>query len=152
MHPLKVIPPRNDDEYFERMSRALFVAGLNWSIIENKWKGFQKSFSNFSVDEVSKFSEKRIQALMKDDGIVKNEKKIRAVVYNAKEIQGISKTHGSFRDYLKSFKGKQELIKDLKSRFKFLGESTTRMFLYMAGEKLTPTEDELKLHEKQSKK
>ena len=124
----------------------LFVAGLNWSVIDNKWPGFKKAFYDFSIGEVAKFSEKNIQTLMKDEGIVKNEKKIRAVVYNAKEIQNLTKQHGSFHNYLNSFGDENLLIHDLRSRFKFLGESTSRMFLHMVGQKLTPTKEELKWH------
>ncbi len=148
----KVTPPKNNDDYFELMSKALFVAGLNWSVIDNKWQGFQKAFSGFSISKVANFGEKNIQALMNDDGIVKNEKKIRAVVQNAQEILNLTKQHGSFRNYLKSFNDETVLIKDLRSRFKFLGESTSRIFLYMVGQKLTSTKEELQWHKHQSKK
>ena len=144
---------KDDDDYFARMSRALFVAGLKWSVVYNKWPGFEKAFSNFSINKVSGFNEKDVKSLMKDDKIVRNEKKIRAVIYNAQEILNLKKEYGSFQKYVRSFKGDESLlITDLRSRFKFLGESTARMFLYMAGMKLTPTKEEMQWHSQHMKK
>src|SRR6266705_794450 len=56
-------PPKNDDEYFERMTRSLFTAGLNWKVIENKWPNFQKAFAGFSISKVSRFSDKDVKKL-----------------------------------------------------------------------------------------
>ncbi len=139
----KTEPPKNDGEYFERMTRALFAAGLNWRMIDNKWPNFKKSFSGFSLDEVSKFSEKDVGRLMKDVGIVRNEKKIRATVYNARQVGRLAGEFGSFRKYLDSFgKDEDRLQEDLRVRFHHLGASTARMFLWMVGYPLTPNKEE----------
>ena len=139
----EVKEPKNDDEYFERMSRALFQSGLNWKIIENKWPNFQKSFARFSIEKVSRFGEKEAKMLVKDSGIVRNERKIRSVIANAQEFLRVRKEFGSFNNYLQSFGGKHErLVSDLKERFRHLGVSTARMFLYMSGVKLVPTPEE----------
>jgi 3-methyladenine DNA glycosylase Tag len=57
MPDCKVTMPKNDDEYFARMTKALFQAGLNWQMIENKWPNFEKAFAGFSIPKVSKFGE-----------------------------------------------------------------------------------------------
>lgn len=90
-------PPKDDDEYFERMSHAIFEAGLNWKMIQKKWPNFNKAFSNFSIGKIAKFTEKDVASLMKDAGIVRNEKKIRATIYNAQEFQRIAQEFGSLR-------------------------------------------------------
>src|SRR5437870_7587609 len=96
-------PPKNDDEYFERMTRSLFTAGLNWKVIENKWPNFQKAFSGFSISKVARFSDKDVKKLMTDTGIVRNEKKIQATVHNAGEFLKLEKDFGSFQKYLNTF-------------------------------------------------
>ncbi len=135
--------PKTDDGYFEQMTRAIMQAGLNWTMIEKKWPNFKKAFANFSIAKVAAFKESNVRTLMKDASIVRNEKKIRSTIANAEELRRIAKEFGSFRGYLDSFKGdEEELLTDLQKRFRHLGESSSRIFLYMAGEKLKPTREE----------
>jgi DNA-3-methyladenine glycosylase I len=143
----KAEKPKTDDGYFEQMTRALMQAGLNWTMIEKKWPNFKKAFANFSIPKVATFNESNIKTLMKDTSIVRNEKKIRSVIANAQELKSVEKEFGSFRNYLDSFKGDEDrLIADLQKRFRHLGESSSRIFLYMAGEKLKPTSEEKAWH------
>ena len=144
--------PSDDVDYFERMCRALFQAGLNWKMIENKWPNFEKAFSKFSIGKVSRFDGKAVKRLMTDTGIVRNERKIRATVHNAQQFLAIAKQYGSFEKYLYSFDNDEnELISDLEKRFKRLGKSTSRMFLYMSGYKLKPTKEETAWHSRNAK-
>jgi DNA-3-methyladenine glycosylase I len=139
----RVSAPKSDDEYFERMSRAIFQAGLNWKMIENKWSNFEKAFDKFSITKVAKFGDKQISLLMKNEGIVRNEGKIRSTIYNAQQALLVEEEFGSFRDYIKSFgKDHGKLIEDIQSRFHHVGPSGARTFLWMAGVKLEPTAEE----------
>lgn len=54
----KVTQPKDDYGYLERMSRAIFAAGLNWKMIDNKWPEFKRAFSGFSVAKVARLSER----------------------------------------------------------------------------------------------
>ncbi len=149
----KAESPKNDDGYFEQMTRALFQAGLNWRVIENKWPTFQKAFAGFSIERVAKFDEKDVERLMKDEGVVRNEKKIRAAITNAKGYLRLREQSGSFRHYLDSFGGDHErLLADLQSRFRHLGESSARTFLWMVGVKLKPTSQERLWHRRHLKR
>ncbi|MDA4121328.1 MAG: DNA-3-methyladenine glycosylase I [Thaumarchaeota archaeon] len=139
----RVGQPKSDSEYFDRMCKAVFSAGLNWRVIENKWSGFRKAFEGFVPEKVAKLSEKEIQALMKNPDIVRNEKKIRATVQNAKAMVDLKKEFGSMRSYVDSFGRKEDKLQDeLQSRFKHVGPSSARTFLWMVGYKLTPTKEE----------
>jgi len=139
----KVTPPKDDSEYFERMSRTLFTAGLNWSTVEKKWPNFRKAFAAFSPEKVSKMTERDVKSLMGDEGIVRNERKIKATVHNAAEFVRLKKEFGSFKGYIESF-GRDEvrLQEDLQEKFEHVGGSTARMFLWSVGYKLTPTSEE----------
>lgn len=139
----KVTPPKNDAEYFERMSRSLFTAGLNWGMVEKKWPNFRKAFAAFSPEKVSKMSDKDVKRLMGDAGIVRNERKIKATVHNAGEVIKLEGEFGSFKGYIASFgKDETKLLEDLQKRFKHVGGSTARTFLWSVGYKLTPTAEE----------
>ncbi|TMI59660.1 hypothetical protein E6H12_11440 [Candidatus Bathyarchaeota archaeon] len=138
-------PPKNDDEYFERMTRSLFTAGLNWKVIENKWPNFQKAFAGFSISKVSRFSDKDVKKLMTDTGIVRNEKKIQATVHNAGEFLKLEKDFGSFQKYLNTFgKDEDRMLEAVQERFQHVGPSTARTFLWASGCELTPTREEKK--------
>ncbi len=149
----KFKPPKNDDGYFEQMSRAIFQAGLNWEMIQNKWPDFNKAFGGFSISKVARFDDKNVKTLMRNERIVRNEKKIRAATFNAQGFLKLKKEFGSFRNYLDSFKYDEErMIADLRSRFQHLGPSLARIFLYMVGVKLTPTHEEMQWHARHVKK
>jgi len=144
-NPWGAKPPKSDAEYFERMTRAIFTAGLNWRMIEKKWPNFRKAFSGFTLPQVAKFSEKNVRTLLNDEGIVRNEKKIRATIHNAEQVLALKKEFGSFRDYLGSFGKKEEqLQEDLQTRFQHVGPSTARMFLWSVAHPLTPNAEEKK--------
>jgi len=129
--------PTSDDAYFENMTRVIFLAGLSWKMIDQKWPNFRKAFKNFSIAEVAKFSQNDVKRLIGDAGIVRNRAKIDAAVYNAKHFQGIKKDHGSFRSFLDSLdksNNHASVIKELGKRFQRLGPSSARIFLYTVGE------------------
>jgi DNA-3-methyladenine glycosylase I len=137
--------PKNDDEYFERMTKSIFTAGLNWSVVDKKWPSFRTAFAGFSPGKIAKFSEKNVSALMKDTGIIRNERKIRATVHNAGEVLKLQKEHGSFAKYFQSFgKDEDRLLSDLQAKFQHMGASTARIFLWSAGYPLTPNAEEKK--------
>ncbi|MFI5421565.1 MAG: DNA-3-methyladenine glycosylase I [Nitrososphaerales archaeon] len=135
--------PKSDDEYFERMTKTLFQAGLNWQVVDSKWPNFEKAFAGFSIPKVSKFGDRQISSLMTNEGIVRNEKKIRSTIYNAQQSLLVEKEFGSFKDYFQSFgKNHDKLMEDLQTRFRHLGPSSSRTFLWMSGVKLEPTAEE----------
>src|SRR5207245_10110047 len=96
-------PPKNDDEYFERMTRSLFTAGLNWKVIENKWPNFQKAFAGFSIRKVARVSDRDVKNILTDSGIVGDEKKIQATVLSADECSKLGNDTGYFVNYLTTF-------------------------------------------------
>lgn len=135
--------PESDAEYFDRLSKTIFTAGLNWDMVEKKWPNFRKAFDGFAPSKVARMKESDVRALMKDTGIVRNEKKIRATVENAKTILELQRKYGSVKAYIDSFGKKEaELQKDVQVRFPHVGPSTARMFLWSAGCELTPTKEE----------
>jgi len=121
----------------------MFAAGLNWRVVDSKWPSFKKAFSGFSPAKVAALGEKDVARLMEDKGIVRNERKIRATVENAKTMLELKSKHGSFRGYLDSF-GKKEtaLIGDIQEKFSHVGPSSARTFLWMVDYPLTPTKEE----------
>ncbi len=131
--------PPNDDGYFENMTRVIFLAGLSWKMIEDKWPNFKRAFVNFAVGKVAEFGEKDIQRLMSDASIVRNRAKIIATVNNAKQFRNIKSEYGSFQQYLDSLNKSNNYasaIKELGKKFNRIGPSSARIFLYSVGEEI----------------
>jgi DNA-3-methyladenine glycosylase I len=140
---MKVTEPKDDSEYFERLTKVIFTAGLNWDVVEKKWPNFKRAFAGFSPMKVAKLTGEDVRALMKDQGIVRNERKIAATVNNAAEFVKLQKEFGSFRKYLDSFKkDEKRIMEDMQRRFHHVGASTSRIFLWSAGYELKPTAEE----------
>jgi DNA-3-methyladenine glycosylase I len=121
------------------MSRIIFQAGLNWSVIEKKWPTTQKAFDGFSVEKVASFKESDVSRLVKDEGIIRNKGKIQAIIHNAQEFGRVKKECGSFRAYLDSMDKSNNyaaVVKELSARFKWLGIPSASLFLYSVGEKI----------------
>jgi len=129
--------PSSDNAYYENMIRVIFLAGLNWKMIDQKWPNFKKAFESFSIAQVAGFKEKDVKRLIGNAGIVRNQAKIVAAVENAKRFQSIKKEYGSFRSFLESLDKSKDyaaVIKELGKRFQRLGPSSARLFLYTVGE------------------
>jgi len=136
--------PPSDNAYFENMTRVIFLAGLGWKMIDEKWPNFKKAFKNFSINEVAKFNENDVDRLMSDAGIVRNRAKITATINNAKQFQSVTKEHRSFQSYLNSLDKSNNyalVIKELGKKFSRLGLSSARIFLYSVGEKVRHPEE-----------
>jgi DNA-3-methyladenine glycosylase I len=134
----KVERPKNDNEYLERMSRVIFMSGLNWKTLENKWPGIKKAFADFDVDKVADFDEPEIEKLMQNSDVIRNRPKISAVVSNAQKLRDISKQNSGFDKYLASLRaqGEDAMREEIAKNFAFMGKGTTVIFLYSVGEEL----------------
>ena len=78
------VPVHDDRKHFEFLVLEGAQAGLNWSIVLNKRKGYRRAFSEFDPAKVASYTEKRIQKLTLDSAIIRNRKKIESAVRNAK--------------------------------------------------------------------
>lgn len=127
--------PKGDREYFEQMTKAVFRSGFSWQVIETKWPGFQKAFADFSISDVAEFDEPDIDRLLQDKSIVRNNKKVRATINNAREILAILNEYDSFQKYLDDISQEDEktLCKALSKRFAHLGQTTSMFFLRAVG-------------------
>ena len=85
-HGHKIEEPKDDNDYFERMSRVIFMSGLNWRVLDKKWPGIKVAFVDFDIASVAALQEPEIEELMLNPDVIRNLPKIRAVVANANEI------------------------------------------------------------------
>ena len=81
------LPVHDDRQLFEMLSLELFQAGLTWRTIWDRRQSFEHAFANFDVDRVAAFTAADIDRLCQDKTIIRNRRKISAVVVNARVIQ-----------------------------------------------------------------
>ena len=147
--------PQHDDRMlFEFLILEGAQAGLSWTTILKRRDGYRKAFSNFDVKKVSKYSEKHVEKLVRNESIIRNKLKINSAINNAKEFLKIQSEFGSFDKYLwgfvnhKPIKNKfkkhselpattdisEKLSKDLKKRgFNFVGPTICYALMQATG-------------------
>jgi DNA-3-methyladenine glycosylase I len=148
------VPVYEDSTLFEFLLLESFQAGLSWITILKKRENFRNAFDNFDYKKIAVYTETKIQELLEDKGIIRNNLKISATVSNAREFMNIQKEFGSFSKYIwgfldgKPIKNKLENIseapaktplsdiisKDLKKRgFKFMGSTVVYAHMQATG-------------------
>ena len=139
-----------DYRLFEKLCLESFQLGLSWRTILAKRENFRAAFYDFDFDRVARFSQRDVNRLLKDEGIVRHRGKIEAVINNAKRAQELIKTEGSLAAYLWRYEPDKKnlanpqtvstsaesiaLSKDLKKRgWKFVGPTTAYAFMQAMG-------------------
>jgi len=97
------VPLHDDRKLFEAVVLDGFQAGLSWLTVLRKRENFRKAFNDFDAAIIANYSEKKIQQLLNDKGIIRNKLKIRAAVTNAQAFLKIKEEFGSFDKYIWQF-------------------------------------------------
>jgi DNA-3-methyladenine glycosylase I len=147
-------PVYDDNKLFEFLVLETFQAGLSWYTILKKRDNFRKAFAQFNYLKVAQFEEEKIQELMQDAGIIRNQLKISGTVANAIAFIKVREEFGSFSNYIwkftdgmpinNNFKKLSEIpatsplsdsiSKDLKKRgFKFVGSTVIYAHMQATG-------------------
>ena len=148
------IPVHDDRVLFEFLTLEGAQAGLSWETILKKRDAYRKAFADFDPSRVARFTDSRVQRLLQDPGIVRNELKIRSTVTNAEAFLAVQKEFGSFDAYVWTFVGgsprvnRRRTLKDIPTRtpesdalskdllrrgFKFVGTTICYAFMQAVG-------------------
>lgn len=147
-------PCFDDRHLFEMLSLEGAQAGLSWLTILKRRDNYRKAFAYFDPVIVSQYNEADVQSLLQNEGIIRNERKVRSVITNAKVVLDIQSTYGSFHKYLWQFVDGEPIVNhwererdvpsrtdlselmshDLKKRgFKFVGPTICYAFMQATG-------------------
>jgi len=142
-HPLH--GPYHDGEYgfpateeavlFERLALEINQAGLSWLTVLQKREAFRAAFAGFAVDRVAEFGAAEVARLLADAGIVRNRQKIAAVIANARRIQELRASHGSFQGWIEAHHPRPlaEWTRLFRQNFRFTGGLIVGEFLMSLG-------------------
>jgi 3-methyladenine DNA glycosylase Tag len=124
-----------DDRWLSAMAKAVFRAGFNWKVVENKWDGTEAAFNGFDPHAVAFMSDDDLDVLVKDQRIIRHWKKLKAIRSNAQFVVDLAAEHGSAAKYFARYPSTEyvDLLDDLKKRASFLGGTTGQYFLREMG-------------------
>jgi DNA-3-methyladenine glycosylase I len=97
------VPVHDERRHFEFLVLEGAQAGLSWSTILNKRDGYRRCFADFDVAAVARFTPKRIDKILGDEGIVRNRQKVESAVSNARAYLKLQEELGSFDAFIWSF-------------------------------------------------
>jgi len=143
-------PVSDDIRLFEKLCLESFQSGLSWRTILAKRENFRKAFRGFDFNKVARFTERDVNRLLKDEGIVRHRGKIEAVINNARCTREMVKQEGSLAAFIWTYEPDATqlaepqtastsevsvaLSKELKKRgWKFVGPTTVYAFMQAMG-------------------
>jgi DNA-3-methyladenine glycosylase I len=144
------VPSHDERHLFELLTMEGAQAGLSWKTILGKRDGYRRAFANFDVDTVASFTQRDVERVLGDPGIVRNRLKVESTVNNAQrvlELESLDAYVWSFVDgkpLVGSWRTVQEvptetaesraMSKDLKKRgFRFVGPTVCYAFMQAVG-------------------
>ncbi len=148
------VPLHDDQKLFEFLVLDTCQAGLSWKTILHKRENYRKAFDQFDANKIARYTERKSEKLMSNEGIIRNRQKIRAIVNNARSFLKIQRDYGTFDAYIWKFTNRaakanafkhakniptetresQAMSKDLVDRdFSFVGPVICYAFMQAAG-------------------
>ena len=128
------IQPQILSDYLDVMSKSVFQSGLSWRVVDSKWPSIRDALQGFDPNIIAAFTEDDLDNLTEDTRLIRNRRKLSAVIHNAQRMLDLEQEHGSFSNYLRSHSGFDATLADVKKQFKFLGNTGTFHFLRVVGE------------------
>lgn len=139
--PPDQIVPKSLNDYLEVISKAVFQSGMSWKVVESKWDTTREAFLDFDIQKVAAMDEHDLDQLVEDPRVIRNYRKLAAIVENARKILDLEEQHGSFKSYLRAHSDFDSTMKMIKRDFKFMGPFGAYYFLYVVGEQVPPHEE-----------
>ncbi len=128
--------PESDLQYHELLVRSVFSGGLGPRVVEARWPGISDAFCGFQPEAVEALGEPDVARLLGDPKVIRNRRKIEAVIHNAHEFRAIVEQSGSFHEFLVGLEAGSDLpdaASELAKKFKHLGPTSAALFLFSAG-------------------
>jgi DNA-3-methyladenine glycosylase I len=139
--PPEQISPKSLRDYLEIMSKAVFQSGMSWKVVEAKWDTTREALHDFDVQKVAGMDERDLGLLVEDTRVIRNYRKLSAIIDNARKMMELEKQYGTFKQYLRAHGDFDATLKAIKRDFKFVGDFGVYYFLYVVGEQVPPHDE-----------
>lgn len=129
-NPLGGRQPVTDDEVFELLVAAVFQARFRPGIVERRWPSLREAFAGFHLETVASWDDETWRDLLENPGMIRNPKKIRATLRNARDLAELSRQHGGAMAYLRSVGDDEEaLVEAIDCWAHYIGAPSIRWFV-----------------------
>jgi len=127
-------PAVSDDEIFEVLTAAVFQARFRPDVVRARWPAIRVALEGFSLRTVASWPDEMAESLAARPGVIRNGKKLRAVIRNARDLEARAREFGSALAYLDSFRPDPEaLVRGLDEWAHYVGAPSLRWFVRCAG-------------------
>ena len=125
---------RSDEQYFEMLTRVIFLTGFSAHVVNKRWSAFRTAFDCFALDAVASYDDERFEQLLSiQSGIVRNARKVKATIENAKRCIALRNHYGSLHAFFSDalcLDG-EGAVKVFARTFAQMGESAALVFYHM---------------------
>jgi len=97
------VPEFDDRALYEKLMLDGFQAGLSWITILRKRDNFRRAFDGFEPQVIAGYGARKVNALMRDAGIVRNRAKIAGAVASARAYLDVMQKGPGFAQLLWDF-------------------------------------------------
>ena len=101
------MPVNDDQRLFEKICLEGFQSGLSWITVLRKREAFRKAFSNFEIEKVARFTQKKVERLVTNAAIIRHRGKIESTINNAQKAIELIETQGSLAEFFWQFEPKK---------------------------------------------
>lgn len=128
-------PSRDERVIFERLALEIMQAGLSWEIVLKKRSALSRAFHAFDPEAVAGMGPADVELLLQDASIIRNRRKIEAIIENARRVLAIRSACGGMALWLDSHhpRSKAEWVKLFRQTFRFTGGEIVGEFLMSLG-------------------
>jgi DNA-3-methyladenine glycosylase I len=148
------VPVHDDRRHFELLVLEGAQAGLSWLTVLKRQDGYRRAFAGFDPAAVARFSDREVERLVSDPGIIRHRQKIESAIGNGAALLRVQEEMGTFDTYIWDFVGGTRVVnrwksmgqvpastelsvalsKDLRQRgFRFVGPTICYSYLQAAG-------------------
>ena len=104
------VPLHEDRGQFEFLSMEVMQCGISFGLVMRKREILRRCFADFDYDKVAAFGPADVERIMGTEGMIRNRRKIEAVISNAAAFRKIREEFGSFSAYLWGFSGNRAIL------------------------------------------
>jgi DNA-3-methyladenine glycosylase I len=109
------VPVHDDRTHFEFLILEGAQAGLSWRTVLHKRAGYRDAFANFDPRRVARYDARKVNTLLRNDGIIRNRLKVESAITNARAFLAVQREFGSFDRYVWQFVGGRPRVNSWKS-------------------------------------
>jgi DNA-3-methyladenine glycosylase I len=96
-------PVHDDQRLFEKITLEGFQSGLSWLTILRKRENFRAAFDGFDIEKVARYTPRKVEQLLRNDGIVRHRGKIESTINNARRCADLIEAEGSLAAFVWAF-------------------------------------------------